>query len=173
MTRRHALGAAHIGVAVAAFGVASCMGLLQAFSLADIPFSLRSEEVYYVSLTAHGVLMALVFPLFFIMGLGYTVSQESLGRIAGSRVAWSAFWLAAAGSVMAAVTILRGQSTVLYTFDPPLQAHPLFYIGATLLVVASWMWGAVMIASYRAWRRKNPGVPVPLSIHGMLAAVII
>jgi len=107
------------------------------------------------------------------MGLGYTVSQESLGRIAGSRVAWSAFWLAAAGSVMAAVTILRGQSTVLYTFYPPLQAHPLFYIGATLLVVASWMWGGVMIASYRAWRWKNPGIPVPLSIHGMLAAVII
>lgn len=173
MTKKHALGAAHIGVAVAAFGVASCMGLLQAFSLADIPFSLRSEEVYYVSLTAHGVLMALVFPIFFIMGLGYTLSQESLGRIAGMRIAWVAFWLGVVGSVMAAITILRGQSTVLYTFYPPLQAHPVFYIGATLLVVASWIWGAVMIASYRVWRRVHPGVPVPLSIHGMLATVII
>ncbi len=74
---------------------------------------------------------------------------------------------------MAAVTILRGQSTVLYTFYPPMQAHPLFYIGATLLVVGSWVWGGVMIASYRSWRREHPGVPVPLSIHGMLATIII
>ena len=173
MTNRHALAAAHIGVAVVAFGLASCMGLLQAFSLADIPFSFRSEELYYVSLTAHGVLMALVFPIFFIMGLGYTLIQESLGRVAGVQAAWVAFWVGTAGSVVAAITILRGQSTVLYTFYPPLQAHPLFYIGATLLVIASWIWGAVMLASYRAWRRDNPGVPVPLSIHGMLATVII
>jgi cytochrome c oxidase subunit I len=71
------------------------------------------------------------------------------------------------------VTILRGQSTVLYTFYPPLQAHPLFYIGATLLVVASWIWGAVVIASYRAWRRDHPVEPAPLSIHGMLATIIV
>ena len=58
---------------------------------------------------------------------------------------------------MAAVTILRGQSTVLYTFYPPLQAHPLFYIGATLLVVGSWIWGGVIIASYRSWRRDASG----------------
>ena len=81
--------------------------------------------------------------------------------------------MAAAGSVMAAVTILRGQSTVLYTFYPPLQAHPLFYIGATLLVVGSWIWGGVIIASYRSWRRDHPGVPAPLSIHGMLATIIV
>ena len=100
--------------------------------------------------------MALVFTTFFIMGLGYVFAEESLGRIAGRTVGWIAFWIAAVGSVMAAVTILRGQSTVLYTFYPPLQAHPLFYIGATLLVVGSWMWGGVIIASYRSWRREHP-----------------
>ena len=107
------------------------------------------------------------------MGLGYVFSEESLGRITGRRFGWSAFWIAVAGSVMAAETILRGQSTVLYTFYPPLQAHPLFYIGATLLVVGSWIWGGVIIASYRSWRREHPGVPAPLSIHGMLATIII
>ena len=70
-------------------------------------------------------------------------------------------------------TILRGQSTVLYTFYPPLKAHPLFYIGATLLVIGSWIWGGVMIASYRSWRRDHPGEPIPLPIHGMLATIII
>ena len=173
MNGRHNLALAHIGVAVAAFAVASFMGVLQGMSIADMNFPGRSESLYYISVTAHGVLMALVFTTFFIMGLGYVFAEVSLGRIAGRGAGWAAFWVAAIGSVMAAVTILRGQSTVLYTFYPPLQAHPLFYIGATLLVVGSWVWGGVIIASYRAWRRANPNVPAPLSIHGMLAAIIV
>lgn len=173
MNRRHSLAAAHIGVAVAAFAMASAMGLLQALSVADIHFPGRSESLYYISLTAHGVLMALVFTTFFIMGLGYALTQESLGRLTRRRTAWVGFWVAAIGSVTAAVTILRGQSSVLYTFYPPLQAHPLFYIGATLLIVGSWVWGAVTIATYRSWRRQHPGVPVPLAVHGILATIII
>ena len=173
MNGRYSLAGTHIGVAVAAFGVASLMGLMQALSLSDIHFPYRSESLYYISVTAHGVLMALVFTTFFIMGLGYVLAQEELGRIVGRGFAWFGFWLAAAGSVTAAETILRGQSTVLYTFYPPLQAHPLFYIGATCLIVGSWIWGAVMFASYRSWRQENPGAATPLSIHGMLANIII
>jgi cytochrome c oxidase subunit 1 len=173
MTGRHTLALSHIGVAVAAFGVASLMGVLQSLSIADIEFPIRSEALYYLSLTAHGVLMALVFTTFFIMGLGYVFADATLGRITGRGAGWAAFWMALLGSVMAAVTILRGQSTVLYTFYPPLQAHPLFYIGAALLVVASWIWGGVIIASFRSWRREHPGTPVPLPIHGMLATIII
>jgi len=173
MNGRNSLALTHIGVAVAAFGVASLMGVLQGLSIANVQFPVRSESLYYLSVTAHGVLMALVFTTFFIMGLGYVFALENLGRITGRRVAWAAFALGALGSVMAAVTILRGQASVLYTFYPPLKAHPLFYVGATLLVVASWIWGGVMIASYRSWRREHPGVPVPLSIHGMLATIII
>ena len=173
MTRAHTLTATHLAVAVAAFGVASAMGVLQAFSVADVEVPQRDMALYYLAVTAHGVLMALVFTTFFIMGLGYALAQESLGRIVGRRWAWFAFWLAAAGSVMAAITILSGQSSVLYTFYPPLQAHPLFYIGATLLIVGSWIWGGVIIASFRAWRRTHPGMPAPLSIHGMLATIIV
>jgi cytochrome c oxidase subunit 1 len=173
MSSRNSLAAANIGVAVTAFGLAAFMGLAQALSLADVAYPMRSEQLYYISLTAHGVLMALVFTTFFIMGLGYALAQETLGRIAGRGFAWVGFWLAIAGSALAAQSILRGQSTVLYTFYPPMKAHPLFYIGATLLVVGSWIWGAVMIASFRSWRRQNAGVPVPLPIHGMLATIII
>ena len=136
MNGRQSLAAAHIGVAVGAFGVASAMGVLQALSVADINFPYRSEALYYISVTAHGVLMALVFTTFFIMGLGYALARESLGRIIGCGLAWFAFVLGLVGSVAAAVTILRGQSSVLYTFYPPMKAHPLFYIGATLLIVS-------------------------------------
>jgi cytochrome c oxidase subunit 1 len=173
LTRSYRLTGSHVGVAVAAFGLASCFGVLQGLSVADISFPLRSDALYYLAVTAHGVLMALVFTTFFIMGLGYLFAQELLGRVSGRGVAWAGFWIALVGTAMAAATILWGKASVLYTFYPPLQAHPLFYIGATLLVVGSWLWGAVMIASYRSWRRENPEKPVPLSIHGMLATVII
>src|SRR5678815_179182 len=150
------LAAAHLAVAAGAFGVASAMGVLQGLSVADVQFPIRREDLYYLSVTAHGVLMALVFTTFFIMGLGYALCYAQFGRIVGMKAAWFAFWLALAGTVAAAYTILAGKSTVLYTFYPPMQAHPLFYIGGTLLVVGSWIWGGVMIASYRAWRREHP-----------------
>jgi len=173
MNRNHTLAVSHIGVAIGAFGLASAMGVLQALSIADVDYPMRSEQLYYISMTAHGVLMALVFTTFFIMGLGYAFAHETLGRISGRRYAWAAFWLGVAGSAMAAETILRGQSTVLYTFYPPLQAHPLFYIGATLLVVASWIWSAIILVTCRAWRKDNPGAPLPLPMHGMAATVIL
>src|SRR5215467_2172036 len=121
MNGRYSLAGANIGVAVAAFGVAALMGVLQALSIADITFPGRSESLYYISVTAHGVLMALVFTTFFIMGLGYVLAQEELGRVVGKGVGWFAFWLSAVGSIAAAVTIRLGKSTVLYTFYPPLQ----------------------------------------------------
>ena len=173
MSRDGALPLAHVGVAIAAFAVAAAMGVLQGLSIADIDFPRRSESLYYLAVTAHGVLMALVFTTFFIMGLGYLFLREALGRIPARRTAWLAFALGGTGSVAAAQTILRGKSTVLYTFYPPLQADPLFYIGAALLVVASWIWGAIMIAGARAWRRQHAGAPLPLSLHGMLATVIV
>src|ERR1043166_9103165 len=170
---RNTLALANLGVSVAAFGLASAMGMLQGMSIADMSFPGRSEELYYLSVTAHGVLMALVFTTFFIMAFGYVLAQESRGRIVGRAAGWIAFWMAAIGSIAAAAMILTKKATVLYTFYPPLQAHPLFYIGATLLVVGSWIWGGVIIASYRSWRRDHPGVPAPLSIHGMVAAIIL
>src|SRR5438309_10388628 len=111
--KRHTLAAANVAVAVAAFGVASLMGLLQSLSIANINFPFRGESLYYISVTAHGVLMALVFTTFFIMGFGYALAQETLGRVVGRRTAWLGFWLAVIGSVMAAATILAGKSTVL------------------------------------------------------------
>jgi cytochrome c oxidase subunit 1 len=173
VSARNTLALANIGVSVAAFGVATAMGFLQSLSIADVNFPKRSEELYYVSVTAHGVLMALVFTTFFIMGFGYVLAQEGLGEIRGRTAGWIAYWLAVAGSVSAAATILLGKATVLYTFYPPLQAHPLFYIGTTVLVVASWIWGGVIIASYRAWRRAHPDVPAPLAVHGMLATIAL
>ena len=173
MKGRHALASANFAVAIIAFALAACLAVLQSLSVADISFPMRREDLYYLSLTAHGVLMAIVFTTFFIMGLGYLIAREALGRLAAVRTAWCGFAVATVGTVITAGTILAGKASVLYTFYPPLQAHPAFYIGATLLVVGSWVWGGVMIASYRSWRRDHPDTPVPLAVHGILTTVII
>ncbi len=165
---------ANFWVAVGAFGLAAMMAVMQALSRANTALPFRSPQLYYLSVTAHGVLMAVVFTTFFIMALGYVIARTALRRpLSTEGLGWASFWVALLGTALAAAAILSGRATVLYTFYPPLQAHPLFYIGATLLVVGSWGWCAVMVLSYRAWRREHPDEPVPLAMHGILAAVIV
>lgn len=174
MIRSNRLSLAHLWVAIIAFGVAAAMAFMQALSRASLDLPWRSAKMYYVSVTAHGVLMALVFTTFFIMAFGYVVVTRSLDRApAAPRLAWAGYWTALAGTLAAVWAILTGKATVLYTFYPPLKAHPAFYIGLTLVIVGSWCWGAVMLLSYRAWRKEHPEAPAPLAMHGMLATVIV
>ena len=52
------------------------MALMQALSRAELDLPFRTAKMYYLSVTAHGVLMALVFTTFFIMGFGKMSVQE-------------------------------------------------------------------------------------------------
>jgi len=174
MNRTDRLSLANFAVAITAFGIAAAMAMMQALSRASLDLPFRSPKMYYLSVTAHGVLMALVFTTFFIMGFGYVVLTRTLDRaIATPRLAWTGFWVALTGTALAAGAILSGRASVLYTFYPPLQAHPAFYIGAALLIVGSWCWSATTILTYRGWRREHPGVPAPLALHGMLVTAIL
>ncbi len=174
MSRWQRLPLAHFGVAVAAFGVAASMAVMQAMSRANLSLPARSEQIYYLSVTAHGVLMALVFTTFFIMGLGYVVARTALAQpVEKPGLAWIAYAVALAGTLLTTGAILAGHSSVLYTFYPPLQAHPTFYIGLALVIVGSWGWCAVMILSHLSWRRTHPQAAVPLAMHGMMTTVIV
>jgi len=157
MIRANRLALAHLWVAILAFGVAAAMAMMQALSRANLELPYRSASLYYLSVTAHGVLMALVFTTFFIMAFGYVVAARTLEQpVAAPKLAWAGFWIALAGTLAAVWAILTGQATVLYTFYPPLRAHPAFYIGLALVVVGSWCWAVVMLLSQRAWRRAHP-----------------
>jgi cytochrome c oxidase subunit 1 len=164
---------ANFWVAVVAFGLAAIMAVMQALARADADLAIRSPKLYYLSVTAHGVLMALVFTTFFIMALGYFAVGAELKRLETPSWGWTSFFVSLVGTILTTLAILSGSSTVLYTFYPPLQGHPLFYVGATLLVVGSWIWCAVMIRTYLAWRAGKAGEAVPLSVHGMMVTVII
>jgi len=128
---------------------------------------------YYQGLTLHGVINALVFTTFFEVAFGYAVLAYYLRCGFDARVTWLAFGLMLGGTLMAAAAMLAGTASVLYTFYPPLRASPLFYIGAALLVVGSWVPFFQWIPAYVRWRREHPGQQTPVGVVGMLSTFTI
>lgn len=162
-------------VALLSFLVAALMGVYQVAERSGLFPAIESQEVYFGSVSTHGVLMAFVLTTFVIMATGYYWAESSLKRpVWGGRgMAKLAFLIALIGVLLAAFPLLTGQASVLFTFYPPLMAHPLFYIGATLLVVGSWVWCLQMIMSMVSWKKDNPGAPVPLVMFGTTANAIM
>jgi cytochrome c oxidase subunit 1 len=128
---------------------------------------------YYQGLTLHGVINALVFTTFFEVAFGYVVVAYFLRQTFSAAVTWLAVALMLVGTLMAAFAILSGTASVLYTFYPPLKASPLFYIGATLLVVGSWIPYFQWIPVYLGWRRAQPQRKTPLAVVGMLVTFTV
>jgi cytochrome c oxidase subunit I len=140
-------------------------GVLHANSFAGIE--------YYQGLTLHGVINAIVLTTFFAVALGnvYLSQQlESPLSIFGSALSMILMLL---GAVMAAVMVFVGKATVLYTFYPPLKAHPVFYAGLALFIVGSWIALYTWIPVYLRWRKANPGKKTPLGVVGMFATFVI
>ena len=157
------LGMANMWVAFAAFALAIPMGLYQVAERSNLFPAIESAELYYTSVTTHGVLMAYVLTTFFIMGYGYHSAINSLKMsVPLSWFSWSGFWISAVGTGLAAWALLTGQASVMYTFYPPELGHMAFYIGVALLVIGSWFWAVDMIWMMTRWRHANPGMAVPL-----------
>ncbi|MDX2139423.1 MAG: cbb3-type cytochrome c oxidase subunit I [Chloroflexota bacterium] len=166
---------AHIIVAMVAVVVGSLLGPFQAFRRAPtLQWEIPIFSYYYQALSLHGVLNALVFTTFFIVGISYFVTQRSLQRTLPSpTVAWVSFAMMLVGLLMAGWALISGEANVLYTFYAPMIAHPLFYLGLTLVVVGSWIAGALIFTSYYQWKRENPGEAVPLAVFGTTANFIM
>ncbi len=174
MFRARRLVLAHFWVAIVAFAAAMVLGAWQMYEHSPLPSGTDDPELYYRSVTAHGTVMAYVFPILVAMGFGYAISELSLKQpLVGRRWAWAGFWLAIVGTVMASVPIALGQANVLYTFYPPLIGSPFFYLGIVLVVVGSWVWVALMAINLRAWKRNHPGETVPLAMFGNCAAAFL
>jgi cytochrome c oxidase subunit I len=165
---------AHFWVAFVAFLGALVLGAWQMYVRSPLSTWINNPEHYYRSVTAHGTVMAYVLPTLVAMGLGYAITELALKRpLMGLRWAWAGFWLVVLGTALAAVTIGIGKASVLYTFYPPMLASPLYYIGVVLVVVGSWIWVALMSINLRAWKKENPGVPVPLAMFGNVAGAYL
>jgi len=164
----------HYWVAFATFLPAVLLGAWQMLMRSPLPAPLDDSASYYASVTLHGTAMAYVVTTFFIMGFGYAVAATSLGRpLRGMTAAWIGFAICLLGTVMAVTAILSGRASVLYTFYPPLLASGWYYCGAALLVGGSMIWVVLMILNMRAWKRDNPGHPVPLPMFAITATAIL
>ena len=170
--RENRLALAYVYTATGALVIGAFFGLLQAYSRAKA-FVAPSWFDYYRMLTAHGVLMALVFTTFFICGLSLFLVYRAVPRARSLKLGWSGFLLMLAGTLAATWAILSGNASVLYTFYAPLKAHPAFYIGATALVVATWFVVAEVLENVAYFRRTNPGEKLPLVVHGVACTFVM
>jgi cytochrome c oxidase subunit 1 len=154
----------HILFAFLALFLGGIAGLLQGMVRGGT-ITLPAGIGYYELLTVHGVLMALVFTTFFIIGFLYSgVSKTLGGKLLEPvrKMGWIGFGLMLAGTILGVIMVLLGKATVLYTFYAPMKASPYFYISLVLLVVGSWISGFGIFKQYRYWRKENKGELSPL-----------
>jgi cytochrome c oxidase subunit I len=164
----------HYWVAFATFLPAVLLGAWQMLMRSPLPAPLDDSAGYYASVTMHGTAMAYVVTTFFIMGFGYALAATSLARpLRGMTAAWIGFAICLVGTLMAVAAILSGRASVLYTFYPPLLASGWYYGGAFLLIGGSMIWVVLMILNMTAWKRGNPGRPVPLPMFAITATAIL
>ncbi|HEY0381404.1 MAG TPA: cbb3-type cytochrome c oxidase subunit I [Candidatus Elarobacter sp.] len=151
----------HVYTATLVLGIGALFGMLQGLSRANLIVMPASFD-YYRTLTAHGVLMALVFTTFFITGLFTYSTYRSIPRVRSTRLGWIGYCVMLVGTLMATVAILDGSASVLYTFYAPLKASPVFYFGATFLVLGTWCVAADIFLNVVWFKAHNRGRRIPL-----------
>lgn len=168
------LSISYIGVAYTAFLIGTFMGLLQVFIRNDA-IQLPAWLDYYQILTAHGVLLGLVFTTFFIFAFFVAGMNKTLGNF-GPKVrlySWIGFYVTSLGTALAAALIIAGEASVLYTFYAPLQANGWYYVGLALFIVGTWISGFALIGHYAAWRKQHKGEISPLFAFMTVATIIL
>src|SRR5215510_8703445 len=154
-----------IGI-IAAFGIV--MTRWQAVHLLPV-------DLFYRFLTLHGLNMLIFFIIFFEMAILYFAGPILLkSRLPAPRVGWLAFGLMALGMIVANIMVLRGDADVLFTSYPPLQAHPLYYVGIILFAVGALVVTCLFFATLVvAKRERTYEGSIPLVSFGALTAAII
>lgn len=157
----------YIVTALLALLVGTLMGPLQALNYGginvyDTPILKALLKSYYQGLSLHGVLNALVFTQFFISGWMLYLPARDLGMRINMKFAWFTYILMTAGLLVAAVPLLTNNATLLYTFYPPMEGSPVFYIGAAVMVGSSLLVVGQVVNMWLRWKRANPGRVTPL-----------
>ena len=165
---------AHFWLAFGLFAAALVLGAWQMLIRSPLLSWIPDPEWYYRSVTAHGTVMAYVFPTLVAMGFGYAISQAALNQaLIGVRWAWFGLALVAIGTVTSVIPVALGRASVLYTFYPPLIGNAFYYIGVVLVVVGSWVWVALLSVNLAIWKRKHPDEPVPFAMFANVAGAYL
>ncbi|MBO8163956.1 MAG: cbb3-type cytochrome c oxidase subunit I [Brevibacillus sp.] len=166
---------AHLAFSFFALFVGTLAGVLQGLQrtgFIDLPGAIG----YYQLLTIHGVYLALVFTTFFIVGFLYSGMAKTLNgtlQPVSRKVGWAGYWLMALGSVLALISILNNNASVLYTFYAPLAASPWFYVALALLIIGSWFSAWTVFHNYWRWRKENRQEVSPLFAFMSVSTMIL
>ncbi|WP_265110060.1 b(o/a)3-type cytochrome-c oxidase subunit 1 [Halosolutus halophilus] len=163
-----------------ALAIGGLFGIIQTLHRTNV-FRFIDSTDYYTVLTAHGVLLALTFTIFFLVGIFTWAVTTSLDRgVEDLRFTWGWYGLMVVGTVFAGIPIFAGfvdsidmSASVLFTFYAPLQGHPLFYLGLVLFVVGSWLAGVDWFRSWWAWKQENPDERIPLPTFMALTTTLM
>ena len=148
-----------------ALAVGISIGLLQSTNYAGInlyPYLQPFLKSYYQGLTMHGVLNAYVFTFFTISGWLMYLPARELKLKPNMGLAWFTYALMLLGTLMAAYGMFDNSSSVLYTMYALLKGSAWFYLGITLVVVASILPLFVVLDMRTRWKKANPGQLTPL-----------
>ena len=150
-------------VAFIALLLGGFLGLLQGLNRAGV-LELPVWLNYYQILTAHGLLLVVVLSAFFTIGYFYAGLSHTLGGLLPKvrKMAWIGFWMKLFGFVLVVIPILMNEASVMYTFYPPMAAHPVFYFGLVFIVLGVWMLAAGAFVNVAHWRRTHKGQHLPI-----------
>lgn len=136
---------------------------------------LLPADMFYLTLTAHGIDMLIFWIIFFEMAVLYFCSSTLLRcRLATPRMAWLGFALMVIGAVVTNVAIFQGGSSVMMTSYAPMPAAPHFYLGLILFAVGALIGCFVFLGTLVVARaEKTYEGSIPLVTFGALTACII
>jgi cytochrome c oxidase subunit 1 len=126
-------------------------------------------------LTGHGANVLLFWIIFFEIAILYFASAILLNcRIAAPKFAWFGFLLMVVGAILANVTVLQGDSSVMFTSYPPMQARPNFYLALILFAVGALIGCTVFFATLVIAKEESTYQgSIPLVTFGAVTAGII
>ncbi|HEU4353680.1 MAG TPA: cbb3-type cytochrome c oxidase subunit I [Burkholderiales bacterium] len=136
---------------------------------------LLPPDLFYQVLTAHGLNMLVFWIIFFEIAVLYFAASTLLRcRLATPMMAWVGFWLMVIGALVNNYSVLRGDSSVMFTSYAPMGAHPTFYLGLILFAVGALIacfvfFGTLVVARAERTYRNS----VPLVTFGAITAAII
>ena len=158
-----------LGIPLALLSIGIYHGLMQVIYRAGVLNDASFAKLdYYQGLTLHGVINAVVLTSFFAVAFGHAIMAFFLKKEPNKKIGWISFWMMTIGTALAAWAMLAGKASVLYTFYPPLKGHPLFYLGAALLLIGSWVPLFNWAGMYVQWKKENPNTKTPLPVLGNL-----
>jgi cytochrome c oxidase subunit I len=154
------------------------IGIIAAFGVVMTRWQavhLLPADLFYRFLTLHGLNMLIFFIIFFEMAVLYFAGPVLLScRLPAPRLGWLAFGLMVLGMLVVNTMVLQGRADVLFTSYPPLQAHPLYYLGIILFAVGALIVTALFFATLVVARRERTYEgSIPLVSFGALTAAII